>query len=107
MYNVVNTLAPSVFDRIFFIFAGNEDNHKVSDKFKIQEDPTMDRGVSCPRASEKIPIDLQWEKCCDHSSAFVFDWNFFILAGSNDMHESLDEFQFQPDLTTDCGVTWP
>ena len=25
----------------------------------------------------------------------------FILAGNEDMHESLDEFEFQPDWTTD------
>ena len=36
MYNVVNTLAPTFsIDRIFFIFAGNEDNNKVSNEFKI------------------------------------------------------------------------
>ena len=28
----------------------------------------------------KIPLDLQWEKCWDHSSAFNFEWIFFILA---------------------------
>ena len=31
MNNVVNTLAPSFFDRIFFILAGKEDNHNISD----------------------------------------------------------------------------
>ena len=40
MYNVVNTLAPlllieSSFDRIFFSFAGKEDNHKVLDEYEI------------------------------------------------------------------------
>ena len=47
MYNVVNTLVP-IFDRIFFIFAGNEDIHNISDKFKIQPDRTKDCGVGCP-----------------------------------------------------------
>ena len=28
-----------IFNWIFFIFAGNEDNHKVSGKFDIQPDP--------------------------------------------------------------------
>ena len=36
------------FDRNFFILAGNEDNHKVSDEFEIQPDPSMECGVSCP-----------------------------------------------------------
>ena len=26
---------------------------------------------------------------------FIFNWIFFILAGIEDMHESLDEFEFQ------------
>ena len=37
-----------IFDQIFFIFAGNKDNHEVLDEFKIRPDPTMDCGVSCP-----------------------------------------------------------
>ena len=32
---------------------------------------------------------------------------FFILAGNEDMHESLDEFEFQQDPTTDYGVRCP
>ena len=35
MYNVVSTLSPLFFDRIFFIFAVKEDNHKVLDEFEI------------------------------------------------------------------------
>ena len=30
-----------------------------------------------------------------------------ILACNNDMHESLEEFEIRPDLTTDCGVSCP
>ena len=48
MYNVVNTLAPLFFDRIFFILAGNEDIHNISDEFEIRPDRTKDCGVSCP-----------------------------------------------------------
>ena len=36
-----------IFDRMFFIFADNKDNHKVSDEFNIRPDLTMDCGVSC------------------------------------------------------------
>ena len=32
---------------------------------------------------EKIHIDL-WEKCCNHSSAFNFEWIFFILVNNKD-----------------------
>ena len=37
-----------VFDRIFFILAGNKDIHYISNKFKIRPDRTNDCGVSCP-----------------------------------------------------------
>ena len=33
--------------------------------------------------------------------------DLFILAGDDDMHESLEVFEFLPDLTTDCGVSCP
>ena len=35
------------------------------------------------------------------------DWILFILAGNDDMHESLDEFEICPDSTTDYGVSCP
>ena len=36
-----------VFDPIFFILAGNEDMHKISDEFEFRPDRTTDYGVSC------------------------------------------------------------
>ena len=30
------------------------------------------------------PIGLYWGKSCDHSSFFIFDWFFIILAGKED-----------------------
>ena len=56
---------------------------------------------------KKIAIDLQREKYCEHSSAFIFDLIFFVPAGNKDMHKSLDEFEFQPDPTTDYRVNCP
>ena len=47
-----------VFYPIFFILAGNDEMHESSQEFEIRPDPTTDCGVSCPLASEKIPIDL-------------------------------------------------
>ena len=38
----------SIFDRILFILAGNEDIHKSLDEFEFRPDPTTDYGVSCP-----------------------------------------------------------
>ena len=37
-------------------------------------------------------IELLWGKCCVHSSAFIFDRIFFILAGNEDIHNISDEF---------------
>ena len=31
----------------------------------------------------------------------------YILAGTDDMHESSDDFEFRPARTTDCGVSCP
>ena len=39
----------NVFDRIFFILAGNDHIHKSLNEFKIWSDQTMDYRVSCPR----------------------------------------------------------
>ena len=33
------------------------------------------------------------EQCCDHSSAFIFDWIFFILSGNKNTHKILDGFK--------------
>ena len=43
--------------------------------------------------------------CFGHSSIFVFQWIFFILAGNKDNYNISDEFEFQPDPTSDCGVS--
>ena len=45
--------------------------------------------------------------CCGHPSIFFFHWIFFILAGNKNNYNILDEFEFRPDLTSDCGVSCP
>ena len=40
-------------------------------------------------------------------SSFIFDSIILILAGNEDMHESLDEFKFWPDTTTNSRVICP
>ena len=37
----------------------------------------------------------------------AFDRILFILAGNDDMYESLGEFESWPDSTTDYGVSCP
>ena len=56
---------------------------------------------------KKIPYTYNGEnKVISFSSLFI--GFFFILAVSNeDMHESLDEFEFWPGSITDYGVSCP
>ena len=94
-------------DPILFKFAGNEDRHNILDEFEFRPDLTTDNGVSCPWASEKIPIDLYREKRSHYVFSAVFDQILFILAGNEDIHKSLYEFEFRTDPTTDYGVSCP
>ena len=45
---------------------------------------------------ECLKIDVQ---SCDYSSAFIFDWIFFIFAGNEDNQKSFDEFEFCRAIT--------
>ena len=40
-----------------------------------------------------------------HFFSLAIDPILFKLAGNEDMHNILDEFEFGPDLTTDYGVS--
>ena len=42
-----------------------------------------------------------------HNLSAVFDRILFILAGNDDIHKSLDEFEIWPDQTTDYGISCP
>ena len=53
--NMVLPLFLGCFYPIPFILAGNDDMHESLEEFEFLLDPTTDRGVSCPRASEKSP----------------------------------------------------
>ena len=46
-------------------------------------------------------------KCCLHASLFIFDWIFIKVAGDQDRHKSLVEFDFGTNQTTHFGVTCP
>ena len=48
----------------------------------------------------KNPFRLIMGKCCDHSSAFNFEWIVFILAYNKDNDQSLDQFEFRRDPIT-------
>ena len=44
---------------------------------------------------------------CDHSSTFIFHLIFFIPVGYQDIHKSMDDFEFRSDPITDYGVSCP
>ena len=54
-----------------------------------------------------VTDSVMMKKRCLHFFSAIFHLFLFILAGNDDMHESLDEFEFRPDWTTDCGVSRP
>ena len=53
------------------------------------------------------PIELLREKRRHQVFSNVFDRILFIIAGNNDMHGSLDEFEIWPDSTMEYGVSCP
>ena len=55
----------------------------------------------------KSPYTYNMEKCCDHSSIFIFQWIFLVLAGNKVSHKSLDGFEFRQDSFTEFGVSCP
>ena len=68
----------------------------VADQFRTLVSMATDsshRVIMGKTASSRFPI--------------CFDWILFILAGNDDMHESLDEFEIWPDSTTDHGNSCP
>ena len=57
-----------------------------------------------PMAIDRVM--MKKKRCC-HFFSTVFYLILFILAGNDDMHESSEEFEIRPDLTTDCRVSCP
>ena len=80
-----------IFDGIFIKLAGNQDSHKISDEFEFRLDWMSHFGVTYPCGRIKFSIDILW---CLHFFSVVFDPILFILAGNEDMHKILDEFDF-------------
>ena len=58
-------------------------------------------------ATESPPLIYNGENDVTIFSRFFFYPILFILAGNEDMHKILEEFEFWPDRTTDYGVSCP
>ena len=55
--------------------------------------------------SKNTNIDFYWEKECLHLFLAEYGAILFIVADNEDMHKSLNEFEFRPDFITDYGVS--
>ena len=73
--------------------------HESWDEFEFQPDWTTDCGVSCPLHVWKNPHRLIMGKGCFHFFSAVLDRILFILAGNDNINESLGELRF--------GEIWP
>ena len=54
-------------------------------------------------ATDRVTVGKRWY----HIFSKVFDRIHFILAGNDDIHKSLNEFEIWRDPTMDCGVGCP
>ena len=59
------------------------------------------------RGNKKPPLTYNGGKWCLHLFSIAFDPILFILAGNEDMHKILNQFEFWPDRSTDYGVSCP
>ena len=58
-----------------------------------------------PPPTPELSALARLKNCCKHSSAYIFDWIFFIFAGNEDNHQVWTEFEFLPDPTKRCRLT--
>ena len=73
--------------------------HKSLNEFEIRLDTT-----TCFHGNR---LGYSGEKRRHHVFSNVFDWIHFILAGKDDIHKSLNEFEIRRDPTMDYGVGCP
>ena len=58
-----------------------------------------------PPPTPELSALARLKNCCEHSSAYIFDWIFFIFSGNEDNYQVWTEFEFWPDPTKRCRVT--
>ena len=73
--------------------------HKSLNEFEIRP-----AGPLVSIATDRLTV---WKKRRHHVFSNVFDRIHLILAGNNDIHKNLNEFEIRRDLTMDYGVGCP
>ena len=81
-------------------------HHWVGGKASVGFDPDRIRTL-VSMATDSSHRVIMGEKQRHHIFSNASDRILFILAGNDDMNESLDEFEIWPDSTTDYGVSCP
>ena len=74
-----------------------------SSNFSLIGPPTEE--LAALERLKKIPIGSYWEKLCLLFFSAVLDRILFMLAGNDNIHESLDEFEIQSNLIRDHRVS--
>ena len=88
----------SFFHPILFILAGNDDMHESLEEFKIRPDSTTDGRKNLHR------LILGKFGAATFSRLFLIGSFSSVLAGIEDIHESLDELKIQPYSTTELAA---
>ena len=88
----------SFFHPILFILAGNDDMHESLEEFKIRPDSTTDGRKNLHR------LILGKFGAATFSRLFLIGSFLSVLAGIEDIHESLDELKIQPYSTTELAA---
>ena len=70
--NLVTTLAPFLIESSSFLQV-TRTCMKSRTISKFGQNKLRAAELAAHEHLEKKPIDLYWEKCCDHSSSFIFD----------------------------------
>ena len=76
---------------------------RKSSNFGLIGPPTVE--LAALERLKKIPIGLQWEKRCLLFFSAVLGRILSMLAGNDNIHESLDEFEIQSNLIRDHRVS--
>ena len=82
-------------------------HHWGGGKASVVFDPDLIRTLVSMATDSSHRVIMGETACRHHVFSNAFDQILFILAGNDDMHESLDEFEIWPDSTTDYRVSCP
>ena len=84
------TIFSAVFNPILFILTGNDEMHWRSLKSSVIRPLTVE--LAALQHVKKIHVDILCKKLCCHFFSAVLNQILIILAGNDNIHKSMDEF---------------